>query len=61
MECRMCGFKFDTKKSSSMGCGCCGKCSKATVHCPNCGYANSLDYEQEFEIINKLKNLVKGK
>lgn len=44
-----------------MGCGCCGKCSKATVHCPNCGYANSLDYEQEFEIINKLKNLVKGK
>ena len=60
MECRMCGFKFDTEKSSNHSCGCCGKCSSSVTHCPNCGYANSLDYEKEFEFINKIKGILKS-
>lgn len=59
MECRMCGFKFDESSVPNNGCCSCGKHCSSTVHCPNCGYGNTLDYEQEFEIVKKLKSKVK--
>ena len=29
--------------------------------CPNCGYANSLDFEEEFAFIKKLKDKFNSK
>lgn len=61
MICRMCGFEFDENCASCGGCQGCGShdCSN-TVHCPNCGYGNSLAYEQEFEFIKKIKEKIKS-
>lgn len=57
----MCGFKFDETKVSNGGCANCGKHCSNTVHCPNCGYANSLDFEEEFAFIKKLKDKFNSK
>ena len=57
MKCRMCGFEFDETKLKNRGCMSCGKhdgCNQ--VHCPNCGFGNHPEFEEEFEFINKLKN-----
>lgn len=56
MQCRMCGFEFDENAIEDRGCCGCGRNCSSTVHCPNCGYGNTLDYEQEFEFVKKLKN-----
>lgn len=57
MKCRMCGFEFDETKLENRGCMSCGKhdaCNQ--VHCPNCGFGNHPEFEEEFEFISKLKN-----
>ena len=58
MQCRMCGFEFDEEivGKSCQGCGKCGKKSCQTVHCPNCGYGNSPEFESEFKFINSMKS-----
>lgn len=55
MQCRMCGCKFDEEKIGK-SCQGCGKSECQTVHCPNCGYGNSPEFEEEFKIIEKLKS-----
>ncbi|MBZ9571366.1 hypothetical protein KQY27_07385 [Methanobrevibacter sp. TMH8] len=55
MQCRMCGYEFDVDKIGK-NCQGCGKKECQTVHCPNCGYGNSPEYESEFKFINSLKN-----
>lgn len=57
----MCGFKFDETKVPNGGCANCGKHCSNTVHCPNCGYANSLDFEEECAFIKKLKDKFNSK
>ena len=60
LKCRMCGFEFDENKLENRGCTSCGKhdcCNQ--IHCPNCGFGNHPEFEEEFEIINKLKNRIK--
>lgn len=59
IECRMCGYKFSEKDVSNRGCMGCGKHCTSKLHCPNCGYGNSSDYEQEFAFIKKLKEKLK--
>lgn len=59
MQCRMCGFEFNENNVPDRGCKGCGEHCSSTVHCPNCGYGNTLVYEQEFEFIKKLKNKFK--
>ena len=62
MKCLMCGFEFDETKLENRGCAGCGKhgcCNQ--VHCPNCGFGNHPELEEEFEFINKLKNGIKYK
>lgn len=59
MECRMCGFEFDENKVDK-GCQGCGKKECQSVHCPRCGYGNSPEYEQEFKIIDILKNKLRS-
>ena len=51
----MCGYEFDVDKIGK-NCQGCGKKECQTVHCPNCGYGNSPEYESEFKFINSLKN-----
>lgn len=59
MKCRMCGFEFDENKLENRGCSSCGKHNCNQVHCPNCGFGNSLELDEEFEFIKKLKNKFK--
>ncbi|WP_296844533.1 hypothetical protein [uncultured Methanobrevibacter sp.] len=60
MKCRMCGFEFDETKLENRGCCGCGKHSNCSqVHCPNCGFGNHPELEEEFEFINKHKNRLK--
>ena len=60
MKCRMCGFEFDETKLENHGCCGSGKHSNCRqVHCPNCGFGNHPELEEEFEFINKLKNRLK--
>lgn len=54
MQCRICGCEFDEKNLGN-GCKGCGKKECQTVHCPNCGFGNSPEFETEFEIIKSLK------
>jgi rubredoxin len=54
MKCRMCGYEFDEK--TGQNCQVCGKSNCSAVHCPNCGYGNSPEFEEEFKIITALKN-----
>lgn len=54
MKCRMCGYEFD-EKLIGKSCQGCGKKECQTVHCPNCGYGNSPEFETEFKIIDSLK------
>ncbi|WP_296881146.1 hypothetical protein [uncultured Methanobrevibacter sp.] len=62
MKCRICGFEFDEKKLKNRGCVGCGKHSGCKqVHCPNCGFGNHPELEEEFEFINKLKNKINRK
>ncbi len=60
MKCRMCGFEFDETKVKNRGCMGCGKhgcCNQ--VHCPNCGFGNHPEFEDEFKFITKLKDRFK--
>ena len=60
MKCRMCGFEFDETKLKIRGCTSCekhGHCNQ--VHCPNCGFGNHPEFEEEFKFIKKLKNGIK--
>lgn len=59
MKCRMCGFEFDESKLENRGCSSCGKHGCNSIHCPNCGFANSPELDQEFEFITKLKDKFK--
>ena len=62
MKCRMCGFEFDETELENRGCTSCGKhhnCNQ--IHCPNCGFANSPELDQEFEFIIKLKEKLKNR
>lgn len=61
MQCRMCGFEFNEKNIPNRGCRECGKSGCNYVHCPNCGYANSSEFEEEFEFIKKLKDKLKDR
>lgn len=49
----MCGYEFDERIGKN--CHYCGKSNCRTVHCPNCGYGNSTEFEKEFEIMRTLK------
>ena len=49
----MCGFEFDETKLENRGCSSCGKHGCNSIHCPNCGFANSPELDQEFEFIKK--------
>lgn len=55
MKCRVCGFDFDEDEIAKSGCTGCkgGNCNK--IHCPNCGYGNTPDFEDDFEFMNNLK------
>ena len=56
MKCRMCGFEFDEKELGDRGCSSCGKHDNCNqIHCPNCGFGNSPELDDEFEFIVKLK------
>ena len=59
MKCRMCGFEFDENSLENRGCSGCGKHNCNSYHCPNCGFANSPELDQEFEFITKLKDRFK--
>jgi hypothetical protein len=50
----MCGYDFDEK--TGQNCQVCGKSNCSAVHCPNCGYGNSPEFEEEFKMIKALKN-----
>ena len=54
MQCRMCGYEFD-EGIVGKNCQGCGKKGCQTVHCPNCGYGNSPEFENEFKFIDSLK------
>ena len=62
MICRMCGFEFDENELENRGCMGCGKhdCGNQ-VHCPNCGFGNHPELDEEFEIIKKLKNRLRSR
>ena len=55
MKCRMCGYEFDENEIPNRGCSGCGKHGCHSVHCPNCGFGNSPELDQEFDFIIKLK------
>ncbi len=61
MKCRMCGFEFDETQLENRGCTGCGKHNCNQIHCPNCGFGNSPELDQEFEFITKLKNKFKNR
>ena len=61
MKCRMCGFEFDETKIENRGCSSGGKHCGNSRHCPNCGFANSPELDQEFKFIEKLKNKIRKK
>ncbi|MCL2688104.1 MAG: hypothetical protein FWE58_06170 [Methanobrevibacter sp.] len=54
MQCRMCGYEFDENIVSN-NCQGCGKKGCQVVHCPNCNYGNSPEFEEEFDFIKSLK------
>ena len=55
----MCGFEFNENELETRGCSNCGKHHCNQIHCPNCGFANSPELDQEFEFITKFKNRFK--
>ena len=58
----MCGFGFDETKLKNRGCVSCGKHSDCNqVHCPNCGFGNHPEFEEEFEFIKILKDKLKNR
>lgn len=61
MQCRVCGFEFDEKSIENRGCQGCGKGECKTVHCPNCGYGNTPEFDEEFEFVKHLKEKFKKK
>ena len=61
MKCRMCGYEFDENEIPNRGCSGCGKHGCHSVHCPNCGFGNSPELDQEFDFIIKLKDKIKNK
>ena len=61
MKCRMCGYEFDENNVPNRGCSGCGKHGCQSVHCPNCGFGNSPELDEEFDFIIKLKDKIKNK
>ena len=61
MKCRMCGYEFDENEIPNRGCSGCGKHGCHSVHCPNCGFGNSPELDQEFDFIIKLKDKIKNR
>ncbi|MBQ6099118.1 MAG: hypothetical protein IJL02_04570 [Methanobrevibacter sp.] len=61
MKCRMCGFEFDETALENRGCSSCGKHGCNSIHCPNCGFANSPELDDEFEFIVKLKDRIRNR
>ena len=61
MQCRVCGFEFDEKELANRGCVGCGKGECKTIHCPNCGFGNSPEFEDEFVFIKNLKDKLSNK
>ena len=59
MKCPMCGCELDETKLEHRGCAGCGKHGCKQVHCPNCGFGNHPEFEEEFKFISKLKNELK--
>ena len=60
MKCRVCGFEFDENELEIRGCSSCGKHDNCNqVHCPNCGFGNHPELDEEFEFITKLKDRFK--
>ena len=59
MKCHMCGCEYDETKLENRGCAGCGKHGCKQVHCPNCGFGNHPEFEEEFKFISKLKNELK--
>jgi hypothetical protein len=58
----MCGFEFDERELSNRGCVSCGKHGHCDmVHCPNCGFGNHPEFEEEFEFISRLKDKIKNR
>ena len=63
MKCRMCGYEFDENNVPNRGCSGCGKHGCQSVHCPNCGFGNSPELDEEFDFIkqiNKMQTLITG-
>ena len=52
---------YDETKLENRGCTSCGKHGCNSIHCPNCGFANSPELDQEFEFIIKLKDKLKNR
>ena len=61
MKCRMCGYEFDENNVPNRGCSGCGKHGCQSVHCPNCGFGNSPELDEEFDFIIKLKDKIKNR
>ena len=62
MICRYCGYEFDENSLENRGCVSCGKYDNCNqVHCPNCGFGNHPEFEEEFEFVKKLKNKLKNR
>ena len=60
MKCRMCGYEFDENNVPNRGCSGCGKHGCQSVHCPNCGFGNSPELDEEFDFIIKLKDKIRN-
>ena len=62
MKCRMCGFEFDEKLLENRNCTSCGKHYNCNlVHCPECGFGNHPEFEEEFGFITKIKDKIKNR
>lgn len=56
----MCCHEFN-ENVLGKSCQGCGKKDCEIVHCPNCGYGNSPEFETEFKFITSLKEKFRSK
>ena len=61
IPCREAEYEFDENEIPNRGCSGCGKHGCHSVHCPNCGFGNSPELDQEFDFIIKLKDKIKNR